>query len=110
MLAAGAVGSPTILLRSGIGPAEDLARHGIATVSDRAGVGANLRDHLASGVLVATRPGVVTLASAETIPNAVRWLLAKKGPLTSNVAEAAAFVRSDARSEPDSGSLMPMPK
>jgi len=95
-LAAGAVGSPAILLRSGIGPAEELARHGIATVADRAGVGANLRDHLASGILVATRPSVVTLASAETFANLLRWLVAKKGPLTSNVAEAAAFVRSDA--------------
>ena len=73
-----------------------LARHGIATVADRAGVGANLRDHLASGILVATRPGIVTLASAETFANLLRWLVAKKGPLTSNVAEAAAFVRSDA--------------
>jgi choline dehydrogenase len=96
VLAAGAVGSPAILLRSGIGPAEELSRQGIATVVDRAGVGANLRDHLANGVLVATRPGVVTLASAETIPNVVRWLVAKKGPLTSNIAEAAAFVRTDA--------------
>ncbi|MFN8223195.1 MAG: GMC family oxidoreductase N-terminal domain-containing protein [Gaiellales bacterium] len=95
VLAGGSIGSPAILLRSGIGPAAELARHGIDRHVESAGVGANLRDHLANGVLVETRPGVTTLASAETIPNVLRWLLRKQGPLTSNVAEAAAFVRTD---------------
>jgi choline dehydrogenase len=44
-LAAGAIGSPTILLRSGIGPARDLQRLGITPVVDLPGVGATLFDH-----------------------------------------------------------------
>ena len=45
MLAAGAIGSPTILQRSGIGPAQQLERHGIKLVHELQGVGRNLRDH-----------------------------------------------------------------
>jgi choline dehydrogenase len=45
ILAAGAYGSPAILLRSGIGPAEDLRALGIPTVADLPGVGRNLQDH-----------------------------------------------------------------
>src|SRR3546814_5384361 len=42
---AGAIHSPTLLLRSGIGPAEELARAGIAPIADRRGVGRNLVNH-----------------------------------------------------------------
>jgi 5-(hydroxymethyl)furfural/furfural oxidase len=45
ILAAGAIHSPALLLRSGIGPAADLAKLGIDIVADRAGVGANLMNH-----------------------------------------------------------------
>jgi choline dehydrogenase len=45
ILCAGAVGSPQLLLLSGIGPAAQLRRHGIAVVADLPGVGANLSDH-----------------------------------------------------------------
>ena len=57
------------------------------------GVGANLHDHLANGLLVRTK-GVETLASAESVRNLVRWALLGRGPLTSNLGEAVAFVRS----------------
>ncbi len=95
VVAAGAIGSPVLLQRSGIGDAATLARHGIEIVAARSGVGANLSDHLANGVIVATKPGVETLASAERIRHVLRWLVVHRGPLTSNVAEAVAFVRSD---------------
>jgi choline dehydrogenase len=45
VLAAGAYGSPSILLRSGIGPAADLATLGISSVLDLPGVGRSLADH-----------------------------------------------------------------
>jgi choline dehydrogenase len=95
ILAAGAVGSPTLLLRSGVGAAATLAGHGIDPIADRPAVGANLRDHIANGVIVETMPGVRTLTSAERLRHVARWLLSHRGPLCSNVAEAAAFVRSD---------------
>jgi choline dehydrogenase len=48
ILAAGAYGSPAILLRSGVGPEEDLRRLGISPILPRAGVGRRLQDHCGS--------------------------------------------------------------
>ena len=45
VLSAGAIHSPAILLRSGIGPADELSRLGIAPIADRRGVGRNLQNH-----------------------------------------------------------------
>ena len=55
ILCAGALDSPTILLRSGIGPAEELSALGIDLVCDLPGVGRNLHDHLLSPVIFATK-------------------------------------------------------
>ena len=49
VLAAGTIGSPLLLMRSGIGPAEELRALGIAERHDLPGVGRNLHDHLLSG-------------------------------------------------------------
>lgn len=94
ILAAGAINTPQLLLLSGVGPREELERHGIDVVLDAPGVGRNLLDHLANGILVRTR-GAETLYSAESLPNLVRWLVRGRGPLTSNVVEAVAFVKTD---------------
>jgi choline dehydrogenase len=92
ILSAGAIGSPQLLMLSGIGPADELARHRIAVVADSPGVGGNLQDHAVCGVATAsTQP--VSLDTAETIGNLLRFLLKRQGPLTSNVAEAGGFVR-----------------
>ncbi|QFU91302.1 GMC family oxidoreductase [Amycolatopsis sp. YIM 10] len=54
VLAAGALASPAILLRSGVGPADELTALGIDVVADLPGVGRNLHDHLLSPVIFAT--------------------------------------------------------
>jgi choline dehydrogenase-like flavoprotein len=54
ILSAGAIGSPVILLRSGIGPAAELEALGIEVVQDSPGVGKNLHDHLLSPVIFTT--------------------------------------------------------
>lgn len=58
ILCAGAIGSPTLLLRAGIGPADELAALDIQPHHDLPGVGRNLHDHLLSGgnVYEARRP------------------------------------------------------
>ncbi|MEE2658608.1 MAG: GMC family oxidoreductase N-terminal domain-containing protein [Candidatus Latescibacterota bacterium] len=57
IVSAGAIASPHLLLRSGIGPASDLEAHGIEVHADLAGVGHNLRCHAQCGITVAVIPG-----------------------------------------------------
>jgi choline dehydrogenase-like flavoprotein len=57
-LSAGAVASPAILLRSGVGPKANLTSLDIETVIDLPGVGGNLRDHPTASLMLLPRPGV----------------------------------------------------
>lgn len=95
----GAVNSPQILMLSGIGPGAELSRHGIEVVHDAREVGANLADHLDIGVLASTRGREAISVAPGLLPRIVRsgWAYARhrKGELTSNVAEAGGFVKSD---------------
>jgi choline dehydrogenase len=93
VVSAGTIGSPQLLQLSGIGPRDALERAGVDVVHELPGVGANLLDHLASGLFVGTR-NVETLASAQSFRNLLDWAARGRGPLTSNVAEAAALVHS----------------
>ncbi|GAA1620906.1 GMC family oxidoreductase N-terminal domain-containing protein [Nonomuraea maheshkhaliensis] len=92
VLAAGAIGSPYLLMRSGVGAADELRDAGVPIVHELPEVGKNLQDHLSSGVFVeCTRP--VTLTGAESIGNLLRYLVTRSGMLTTNVGEAVAFIR-----------------
>ena len=51
VVSAGAIGSPHLLLLSGVGPADDLKKLGIDVKADLAGVGHNLHDHLLTFVI-----------------------------------------------------------
>lgn len=64
ILSAGAIDSPAILLRSGIGPAEELEALGIEVVHDAPGVGRNLHDHLLSPVIFVTEKKTVAPPTA----------------------------------------------
>ncbi|HEY9522544.1 MAG TPA: GMC oxidoreductase, partial [Thermopolyspora sp.] len=92
ILTAGTVNTPQLLMLSGIGAADELARHAIAVVADRPEVGKNLLDHLASGLIVEV-PGD-SLFTANKPGQLFNFLLRRRGMLTSNVAEAYGFVRS----------------
>ena len=93
VLSGGAVNTPQVLMLSGIGPAAHLAEHGIDVVVDAPDVGANLQDHLVAGLAPAAKGG--TLYDAEKPAELARYLTARKGMLTSNVAEAYGFVRTE---------------
>ena len=67
VLAAGAYGSPAILLRSGIGPATELAQHGIDLRVDLPGVGVGLADHPLVAVDLSASPGTGTGAPFQTM-------------------------------------------
>ena len=59
IVSAGAINSPALLVRSGIGPADDLRHLGIDVRLDRPGVGGNLIDHPRSGIFMRPKPGVI---------------------------------------------------
>lgn len=93
ILCAGAVGSPQLMLLSGIGPRQELEALGIPVAADLEGVGGNLQDHLSiAQSYECTQP--VSLSNAESIPNVLEYIFKKTGPLTSNIAEAGAFLKS----------------
>jgi len=94
ILCGGAIHSPHLLLLSGIGPADHLRDLRIPVVADLTGVGRNLQDHLSVGLNYACKLPV-SLANAERLGNLLRYLLFRRGPLTSSVAESGGFVQTD---------------
>jgi 5-(hydroxymethyl)furfural/furfural oxidase len=65
VVSAGAVYSPALLLRSGIGPAEELRKLGIAVVADRAGVGKNYQNHPQLHLAMTLKAGSRMTAAAQ---------------------------------------------
>ena len=100
VLCAGAFGTPHLLMLSGVGPAKHLKRFGIEPVADSPQVGANLQDHPLAGIGFEVRRHP-TLKAAGRIEALLRWLLFKRGPLASNIAEAFAFTSVKDEQGPD---------
>jgi len=99
VVSAGAINSPRLLLLSGIGPADHLREHGIEVRADLP-VGEHLQDH----PLVYTSYWATTdtYDDAETLLNVAKYLLLKRGPLTSSGTEAIGYWRSrEGRDAPD---------
>ncbi|MDZ4373656.1 MAG: choline dehydrogenase [Phenylobacterium sp.] len=97
IVSAGAVQSPQILQLSGIGAGESLAKHGIKTVHELAGVGENLQDHL--DVCMSWEcPQPITIYSMrkgiKTLFIGMDYMLRRQGLGTQNMLESGAFLRS----------------
>ncbi|MGI8512456.1 MAG: GMC family oxidoreductase [Solirubrobacteraceae bacterium] len=92
LLAAGAIGSPQLLMLSGIGPAGNLGEVGVPVRHELPGVGQELQDHPVVSVLWEVM-GTDTLYGAEKPRHMAEWLLRGTGKLTSSAAEVCAFVR-----------------
>lgn len=99
ILSASSINSPTLLMHSGIGPAEHLREHGIKVVADRPGVGQNLQDHLELYIQQKASKPVSLYKYWNLIGKALvgaKWLFTRKGIGASNQFESAAFIRSKA--------------
>ncbi|TDL87749.1 choline dehydrogenase [Meridianimarinicoccus aquatilis] len=99
ILSAGSINSPKLLMLSGIGPGAHLAQHGIPVIADRAGVGANLQDHLELYIQMAASQPVTLFKYWNLWGKAAigaQWLFTKTGLGASNQFESAAFIRSKA--------------
>jgi choline dehydrogenase len=94
ILAAGAIGSPQLLMLSGIGPADHLRERDIEVVADSPGVGANLSDHPIVTAMWHT-PKVRGAWEQSGPVSLLRWQLTHNGPLVTNVGESGGFSRSD---------------
>lgn len=94
ILSAGAIGSPAILLRSGVGPAKDLAAQNIDVVLDAPKVGANLHDHPGAGLHFtghASGYGIAWRQAADWALAPLQYLLRRKGRLSSPTVEGGLF-------------------
>jgi choline dehydrogenase-like flavoprotein len=94
ILASGAIGTPKILMHSGIGDASHLAQNGIEVVADLPEVGKNLQDHL-DVFLIYELTGPHSYDKYKKLPwqiwAGLQFALFRSGPITSNVVEGGAF-------------------
>ncbi|WP_224542978.1 GMC family oxidoreductase [Mesorhizobium sp. CA16] len=94
IVTAGAIGSPKLLMLSGIGPAAHLEKHGIKAVHDLAGVGQNLHDHMDVDVVAELNGphGIDRYKKKRWQAVAgLEYALFGKGPVASNIVEAGGF-------------------
>lgn len=99
VVCAGTVNSPQLLLLSGIGPADELAAHGISPVVDLPGVGKNLQDHVdCVMVYECTKPVTLyrDLRADRLIWSVIEGTLFGRGVATTFPYEAGAFMKSRA--------------
>jgi choline dehydrogenase len=97
ILSAGAIGTPHLLLLSGIGPAADLRALGIEVLYDLPGVGENLSDHPHLSTSWATRQpaGLTAMSREERGLQLKRWDTSRSGVYAGNGSVVGACVRSD---------------
>jgi choline dehydrogenase len=90
LLTAGSIGSPQLLMLSGIGPGHHLREQGIPVHLDNSAVGANLSDHPVAPLVWFTK-NTDALTDYQTPARLMQAKLLRRGPLTSNVGEGGLF-------------------
>ncbi len=98
IISSGAIGSPKLLMQSGIGPADHLKSIGITPIHDLPGVGSNMQDHLDLFV-IAECTGDHTYDNYAKLHRTawagIQYLLLKKGPAASSLFETGGFWYAD---------------
>ena len=97
ILSAGAIGSPQLLLLSGVGPADELRRVGITPLHDLPGVGANLHDHIELDLQWECKQPITInglLRPHRIAAIGLQWLLFRYGYAAGNQCHVGAFLRS----------------
>lgn len=100
LVSAGPIGSPHLLQRSGIGPAEVLRKAGVEVRHELPGVGENLQDHAEVYIQFGCKEPVTLNSKMDPLSKlmiGLRWLLFKDGLGATNHFEAGGFIRSDKR-------------
>jgi choline dehydrogenase len=96
VLAAGTIGTPKILMLSGLGPTSELARHGIACVADLPGVGRELQEH--PGIMLSYDVTMRTMnvdrhSKLRLALRVLQFALFRSGPATTPISHVGAFFR-----------------
>jgi choline dehydrogenase len=102
ILAAGAYQTPKLLMLSGIGPEDELARHGITTKVALPGVGRNLQDHYECPVVATTKGSFGYYGQDRGWPMikaGLQYLLFRSGPVTTTGVETCAFFDPDGHND-----------
>ncbi len=102
LVTSGAIGSPKLLMLSGIGPVNHLREKNIAVVLDLPGVGEYLQDHIDCYTAWDCAGPYSYFGTDQYVRQAwwaLQYALFKNGPVTSNIVEAGAFVRVDPESK-----------
>jgi len=104
IVSCGALGSPALLMRSGIGPGRYLQERGIAVRNDLPAVGQNLQEHSGSSQnKFVSKPTLNSkMGRWDVMRDMARFLLNRKGPMSAPAVQAMAFARTDPDlAEPD---------
>jgi choline dehydrogenase len=97
ILCGGSYNSPQLLLLSGIGPAEEIAEHGITPIHELPGVGKNLSEHVVFHVQFAMKEPVTFLSrlrADKVAMSVLQWAMFRTGDFATQALTALAFVRS----------------
>jgi choline dehydrogenase-like flavoprotein len=94
IVAGGAIGSPHLLLLSGIGPAGELREAGVEPRHELIGVGKHLEDHVLAAAMFEVTSGARTLTKSAAMLWMAQHLAARRGPFGRGPVDAGAFVRS----------------
>ncbi len=100
ILCAGAIGSPQILMLSGVGDPEDLKPHGIAVQAALKGVGKNLQDHLQARPVFKTTLSTINTETNNIFKQAmigIQYALTQRGPMTMAASLGTGFLKTDDR-------------
>lgn len=104
ILAAGALATPKLMMLSGLGPGDHLAKLGITVRRDMPGVGQNLQDHVAAPLYALTREPISLLGEDKgfrALRHGIEYFLFGSGLLASTVVESGGFFDTDGDGRPD---------
>ncbi|MEL6375954.1 MAG: FAD-dependent oxidoreductase [Pseudomonadota bacterium] len=102
ILCAGAIGSPQLLMLSGVGDPDDITSHGIEMVCENKGVGKNLQDHLQARPVFKTDLSTINIETNSLFKQAMialRYALTQKGPMTMAASLGTGFLKTDPNME-----------
>jgi choline dehydrogenase len=98
ILSAGAIGSPQILMLSGIGAAHELKAKGIEPICDLPGVGKNLQDHLQARPVFKTTLSTINIETNNIFKQgmiALQYAISQTGPMTMAASLGTGFLKTD---------------